>query len=290
MHGLNSGREEGLQPAAAQLRAEAARSRLPHLPTAATLCCSRCSATSLPTNPTPRSTKHRGTPCPLDSHAGAPPLQRRRPLAFSLSLDQPGGLDSRYPYQDPGQTRAKRHSLSVIEGDSAGQERTARVPPAGQEPSCFVQSEEARVLLESDVGCLEASLASRQPDTMATRCRATRCSHSDSSRYSLASSGVPPGPATDHIAPEAAPREPRKGPRVGRSGPADVDELPRGQRLGNGRASRPPRAARPCSRRSRSGQVRSVLCPYPNVLVLSRSCPEVYTRRGRASPRSWGCR
>jgi hypothetical protein len=65
--------------------------------------------------------------------------------------------------QDPDHTRARDCQIHISRHIRAGQRHASRVPPADQEPSCFIQSKEAWVLLELQVGCLEGAPPSRQP-------------------------------------------------------------------------------------------------------------------------------
>jgi hypothetical protein len=70
--------------------------------------------------------------------------------------------------QDPDHCRVSETLRAQGGAMCAGQRRAARVPPTNQERSSFIQSKETWVLLESEVGCLEASSRSRQPNKRAT--------------------------------------------------------------------------------------------------------------------------
>lgn len=107
-----------------------------------------------------------------------------------------------------------------------GQGRTDAVPPADQEHSVFLQSSEARLLLEPQVGWLEALLHSSQPDRSATPCNlcSASCSRRDSAR-------ARPGPAAGQSAPA----------RLHRDGPSlPAQQRPRSGISGGRSACSPP--------------------------------------------------
>lgn len=160
-------------------------------------------------------TGHRRSP-PRLRRRGRTPARSRRPFAHvgrwhtggpTTVLAHVGHLihntwrRNRRARSGPFTGRQSAPPPSPLGAITAGQQRTGDARRADEERSCFIQSEETWVLLEPEVGCLEASLRSRQPDAIATQCNAL-----GSSRYSLASGGFPHGPVADQWRRRTSPR------------------------------------------------------------------------------------